>query len=187
MSHAKGTYLGGIRTLEALRVRCVCDPDTRCWHWRGAFQRSAGRAAEPRVWLAAENKTTTIMRAAWQLHKGEPIPAGKTVWRRCRSADCGNPAHLMVGTKAEWGAWVERKGYMRGRPERAAINRRIKLESGQARLTMELAQWVRESQQTGRAVAQALGVSAQVVSRVRTGQHYAPAMVASVFSWRPQA
>jgi hypothetical protein len=188
MSSPKGADLGGIRTLEGLRVRCYCDPDTGCWRWRGAFSKRHERGlAEPRVWLADRNVGTTLGRAAWELAKGAPLPKGKTVWRRCLSEDCGNPKHLMMGTKKQWGAWVASRGYLRGRPERSLINRNIKIQSGQTRLTLELATWVRESSQTGVAVAHALGESTQVVSRIRTGKAWKPPAQNSVFSWAKAA
>lgn len=182
MSHAKGANLGGIRTLDDLRLRCRIDEDTRCWHYGGKELRRQTSTVEPRVWLADRRSAVTVPKAAWLL-AGKPLKDGHSVWTRCRTYCCGNPAHLMAGSKAQWGKWVSAQGHMRGRPERAAINRRIKLETGQCALTMELAGWIRESSQTGREIAQVLGVSEYVVSKVRRGRTYTAATVASVFGW----
>ncbi|MEN9420191.1 MAG: hypothetical protein RI988_3812 [Pseudomonadota bacterium] len=176
----------GIRSLDALRERCYVDPDTGCWHWRGAMSRSNGRD-EPRLYLPDIARVTTLPRAAWHL-SGKPLPRVKhlTVWRRCGCDTCGNPAHLKAGSRSDWGQWVAAQGHLRGRLERRLINRRIKVETGQTRITLELAEWIRDSHQNGREVAHALDVSPQVVSRVRTGRCWAPvAQAASVFSWRP--
>lgn len=178
-----GDDLGGIRTLEGLRVRCYANPDTHCWEYRGsAGKAAAGNGVEPRLWLADARTSTTISRAAWLLAGKRELRPGETVWRRCCVDTCCNPAHLMAGTKAKWGAWVSKRGHLRGRPERSAINRRVKIETGQTALTTELAQWIRESQQTGRQVAHAIGVSEQVISRVRTYATFKPPRPSSVFA-----
>lgn len=180
MSNPQGTYLGGVRTLDDLRLRCRVDADTGCWHYGGKERRRQAGAVDPRVWV--NGKCITIQKAGWTL-SGKRLKEGQTVWPRCRTHCCGNPTHLMAGTKAEWGAWAADHGYMRGRPERRAINRRIKQQSGQCHLTPELVTWIRESQQKGRDIAHALGVSESVVSRARLGLTYAPVTVASIFGW----
>lgn len=185
---ALSSYVAGIRDLTAIRLRCVCDQDTGCWHWRGTTGKRPDRQGrEPMLWLADLGKTTTIMRGAWMLAGKPELKPGQVVWRRCRAPDCANPAHLMAGTKAQWGEWVARSGHLRGRPERVHINRRNRLASSDIALTMELAQWARESKQTGREVAHALGVGETPVSRIRTGQTFRASAVASVFAWRPSA
>lgn len=173
----------GVRDIEAIRLRCFCDPDTGCWHYRGTYQKRHNKPGrEPMVWMAEEGFTTTLMRASWSLAKRRPVPDGHMVWRRCLKNDCGNPAHLLCGTKKEWGAWLVRQGHLRGRPERSLINRRIKQDIGHTSLTMELASWARESQQNGREVAHALDVKPSVVSNVRAGRTFRPAAASSVFA-----
>jgi hypothetical protein len=182
MTHQLGTHFAGIRDLAAIKLRCYCDRDTGCWHWRGTTGKRPDRQGrEPMLWLADERRTTTIMRGAWAM-AGKVLKPGHIVWRRCRSHDCANPAHMMAGTRADWGAWVARCGHLRGRPERPHINRRNVIESGRTTITMELAQWVRESPQTGRDVAHALDVPETPISRIRTGKTFRRARVASVFA-----
>lgn len=182
MPAKKGDQRGGIRTIEGLRVRCFNNPDTLCWEWRGAWNIRRPGKIEMHLWLADERKSVTIMRASWLLSGKRTLKPGETVWPRCGVDSCCNPAHMMAGTKAQWGAWVTAQGNLRGRPERSAINRRIKEETGQTSLNMELAAWIRESQQRGRVVAHALGVSEQVISRVRRFQTFKPPRSASIFT-----
>jgi hypothetical protein len=177
------TDRGGIRTIEDLRIRCHCDEDTGCWNWRGAVNKTGRASAEPRCWLADENKSVLVPRAAWMLGRQAKLQPGDTVWRRCRNDLCCNPQHLLRGDKSAWGEWVARSGYLRGRPERAAINRRNRMAANNIRVTLEIAQWVRESKQTGREVARVIGESEQTVSKIRTGASHVPARAFSVFSW----
>ncbi len=182
-----GTHLGGIRTLEDLRGRCVIDSDTKCWVYRVTRQPHSREAWDINVWLSEHRRSETLQRAAWLL-AGRELSRGPrwSVWRTCDDAACCNPAHLLAGTRHEMGAWMQRTGRMRGLPERAAINQRIKLASGTCVLTHELADWIRDSSQTGRAMAHALGCSPQVVSRVRLGRTWKRTLpAASVFHWRP--
>ncbi len=183
MTHAVGTKLGGIRTIEDIRLRCYCQPETGCWHWRGAAKRKGDKVIEPRVWLADARKCSTLSRASWSLAKGVEVADGKTVWRKCLQLDCGNPDHMMTGTKKKWGDWVKRKGYLRGLPVRVAINRKIKIKSGQTKMTMEMAEQIRRDPRTGVEIAAELGVSSQVVSRIRTRKTFVPVVASSVFSW----
>lgn len=190
MPAKKGSDLGGISDLAGLRRRCVVDADSGCWHWRGATQTKVismgGKIAEPRVYLRTIGGTTTIGRTAWAM-SGKPQPKAErwTVWRTCGNALCGNPAHMRAGTKAQWGAWVRQSGHLRGRPERSAINARAARDAGRTVLTPEQVRLVRESQASGRELAQRLDVSESVISRCRRQDSYRAPPCASVFSWRP--
>ena len=45
MTHAVGTYLGGIRSVADLRERCRIDDETGCWHWGLAIVRGVPHVA----------------------------------------------------------------------------------------------------------------------------------------------
>jgi hypothetical protein len=173
----------GIRTLEDLRGRCVIEDDTGCWLFQPNRRSAKGWGIN--VWLPSLQRTETLQRAAWLL-SGKPMGQGRdwTVWRTCRNPDCGNPAHLKAGPRRAYGAWVEATDQLKGDPARSAINKRNKLASGTARITQELADWVRESGQSGIVIAHALDVSPHCISRVRTGKTWTHTVRgASVFSW----
>lgn len=170
----------GITDLAALRDRCIVDPDTGCWTWGGDQVAIASRPLQ--VWLPHLGKTQSIQRASWILSRG-PIKAGRVVWCTCGTTACANPRHLRSGTKADHGAYLVQRGHLRGLPMRRIINRRNIQKSGRMGLTMELAQWVRESGQVGLHLAEILGVGRTAISRVRRGQCYAPIVANSVFSW----
>lgn len=173
----------GIRTLSDLRDRCVIASRGDCWTYRQQVYRPRAQQWNCNVWLSDLQRTETLQRAAWLL-AGRPLTRGTVVWRTCGNDHCCNPAHLQAGTRADMGAWLAAAGHLRGLPERRAINRANVIRGGHVHLTMELAEWVRESHQTGVAVAHGLGVTVQCVSRVRLRQTWAPAVpAASVWAW----
>jgi hypothetical protein len=173
----------GIRTLRDLRNRCVIASRDDCWTFRLLRNTRRSKRTDPRVWLSEHQRSETLPRAAWLL-AGRPLQPDQVVWRTCGSATCCNPAHLRAGTRADLGAWAAERGTWRGLPHRPAINRANVIRGGHVHLTMELAEWVRESHQTGVAVAHGLGVTVQCVSRVRLRQTWAPAVpAASVWAW----
>lgn len=177
---------GGVRTLAGMKDRCVINDETGCWEWQQTADVHTGGTL-PRVWLADLNKCTTAMRGAWMLAGRRPLRKGEVIWRTCRNGLCCNPDHLKAGTKAQWGAWAHDQGHLRGDPVRAATARARRLAASP--VTMETAQWARESQQFGADVAHALGVTASVVSRIRLGRTFVPVRTASIFAfgqaWQP--
>ena len=166
---------GGIRTLADLKLRCHCEAGG-CWEWRFSCSQGRGKP-EPRVWMADWRRCTTLSRAVWHLSGKPPV---QRVWRTCRNTLCGNPAHLMGGTQAEWGAWMTASGHLRGCPIRSARN---KAKSQHRRvLTDEQIAMVRDSDEMGTVLARKLGVSPHAISRARRQVYTRLLKGASVFS-----
>lgn len=184
MAFPKGTYLNGIRTLEDLRLRCVMDRDTDCWRWKGALSDGV-----PHVCLhdaqTGKHRVTTGPRAA-ALLSGREIPEGRIAYRTCCTKACVNPDHIAVGTKKQLGLMIRRKGTQRNNPLRSLINARNSRRRV-AKLNMDIARQIRESDEPGVVWARRLGVCAQTISAVRTGKRWVEAQNASVFGWRPAA
>ena len=186
MPHAKGTYLGGIRTVADLRERCRIDETTGCWHWGLAVVHG-----KPKVhFTAPDTGVRTSMhgqRAAVYLRDRVAPAKGILVWRKdsCHSRDCVNPAHAVMGTPAEHGAYVRRTGMMRGLPQTIAANRRI-ARTKLAKLTAEQAQDIRCSDEPNAALSERYGVAQSAVSSIKRGEAWKDVMTnASVFSHRP--
>ena len=96
-----GVHLGGIRTLEDLRLRCVCREDEDdCWHLRSARGRPMPKDRVHCVAVHGQKGNTTATRAAWAL-AGKTLRDGQVVRRVCGSYDCVNPEHLCQGLRAE--------------------------------------------------------------------------------------
>lgn len=186
MSHAAGKTLGGIRTVEDLRQRCRIDEETGCWVWSMAARKYEGkREPETAVWLAEPRKAVNGKKAA-ALLSGRTFRKGQLAYGTCCNWQCVNPDHVKVGTPKQRGAFVASRGHLKGCPTRAVKNK----QAGRvrSRVTMELAEWIRESPQTGRDVACTMGLAESVISRIRRGQSWTASpklAAASVFSWQP--
>lgn len=190
MSHAPGTNLGGIRTLDDLKARCVVDDDTGCWHIRQAngrpFTRTAGGKA-PSI-TTPESGSVIARRAAWILARDYVPPKGYVIASKCRCFDCIAPAHSTCVTRKRLGHMVAQDGRA-STPAKTANCMRISRNRSGTKLTLELAGWVRNSSQTQQEMAHALGVSQTSVWHIVTGRNYRPQGMpgASVFGWRPGA
>ena len=183
MSHKEGTYLGGIRTVEDLRVRCYVDPDTACWHWRLAIVQG-----HPKVHFVAPDtcKRTTQRgrRAALYLQRGRDLPDGHFAFARlqCKSLDCVNPAHCVSGDRAAHGEYLRQSGRIKGLPSKCAGSR--KSWEKRRKITPEIAQTIRTSEESTYALAKRLGLSQFAVWSCRVGKsHRATVANASAFTW----
>lgn len=179
MSHEHGTYLRGIRDIEALRVRCRIDEDTNCWHWIGAFDQGI-----PKVWIANENgggMTMTGYRAAKFL-VGKPVKPRMYVWNICKHADCVNPNHSKTGTRAEMFAWKAEHGLLRQSPSQLAAATR----NGRSRSVLDEQKVleIRASGENNHVLGARYGVHHSTISKVKRGQSWvSSARGSSVFNW----
>ena len=183
MSHPRGTYLGGVRSVECLRQRSSIDEVTGCWHWRLSCCEGAAR-----VWMrhpeTGEPYRTTGPNAAVLLERGRMLPKGKKGYRKCESLDCVNPEHVKVMTRAEHGAWVAALGLWKNKPNRILANRANKRKH--AKLDVEKARAIRASAATQVELAKVYGVPQSTIGAVRAGKLWKETMpTASVFGWRP--
>lgn len=182
----KGQYLGGVRSVEDLRKRCVVDTDTGCWHWKQCFHQGSPRVIMPHP-TTGKIVHMRGRRAALVLQRGRDLPAGHKAWRRdcCESDDCVNPAHARSGTRLQWSAWARREGVYDTQAKRIAMRR---LAEKRTRVLDEAKRReIVESSESTYALAKRYGCSQFAVWRVRAGQDRTGQLLpgASVFSWRP--
>lgn len=100
MTTKKGDYLGGIRTLEDLRIRCRMDEETGCWVW---IMGTGGRDV-PCVSIQKNGKPVSVRGRRAALELAGPVPTKKVVASNrltCTNSMCVNPEHsqwLTIGT-----------------------------------------------------------------------------------------
>lgn len=176
---------GGIRSLKDIKDRCHIEFAGDCWQWRAAFSRGdGGRLGVPVAWSPKHRRVMSVLRMVLEF-KGQTLARNQMVWRECRCDDCVNPACLNIGTRKDWGEWTRQSEILKGDPLASFRNRKARVDSGRAVLSMEIAAWIRESSQKGYELADMLGVSNTAISRVRTGKAWAATLPgASVFGPR---
>jgi hypothetical protein len=169
MAHAKGAYLGSVRSVADVRLRCVVDPgDDGCWHLRTAHGRAQPRDRVHRLCLYGHGPMSAT-KAVWQLDRGRVMPQGRRAVRMCASYDCGNPAHIKALTHAE----AQRR--IVGAGGDLSPSRRLQLrvlQSQRRRLTAEQLHEIRNSSATAVALARSFGCSPTTVTAVRRGLTY---------------
>lgn len=182
MSEADGRYLGGIRTIEDLRLRCRVDDITGCWHWVQGISQGA-----PKVHYVINGKKGSGRgRKAALLLSGIPIPKGHVVFpkRICPSDDCVNPEHSRAGTRNNHGKYLRATGKSISMTKTVAARKSAR--GKRAKLTIEDARAIRESTESQAKVAKRFGVSQAVVWSIKAGRAWREhAAGASVFEWRP--
>ncbi len=90
------TRQDGIRTPADLKLRCVVDPDTACWHWKAA--RDVNN--RPSFWFPPIKAVASIgVACAWW--KTGKRPEKGSAWHAvCNTPDCANPAHRRCGDRS---------------------------------------------------------------------------------------
>lgn len=179
MAHAKGTYLGGVRSLADLRDRSHIDPDSGCWCWR-QYTTKHGHAYL-RLILGGVAVKSMGRRAALLL-SGKSPDAGQVAYAvaTCFDESCVNPKH------ARWGTTSDRMRQAAARGAFSAPERRANLmAANKLRMKLSDVQRLEVALSTGpRAdIAGRLGISPDRVSQLRRGTKAAVAI--SVFDWRP--
>jgi hypothetical protein len=178
MSHKHGAYLGGVRSLEDIRLRCYCSDDDECWHFRTARGKPVSKVLCQSIWF--NGMSSSVTRVVWQLKTKKPVAADMVVYRVCSAYDCVNPKHLRCGTKQDEFEYRKANGLTRSL-KRTIANRTTKRPN--QKMTAELLTWLIESTQSGVAAAHGLGIAQSRANCLRVAARK-PATVAaaSVFS-----
>jgi hypothetical protein len=180
MSHAEGTYLGGIRTIEDLRIRCRLDDETGCWHWGMAMVQG-----NPKVHFVLDGRRlSTRGRKAALLLAGKEIKPGHVVFatRSCKSDDCVNPAHARSADRANHGSYLKATGKAISPAKTAAARKTVLAKL--AKITMEDARAIRNSRDPQAKLAEKYGIAQSAIWSIKNNRAWRElAPQASVFAW----
>lgn len=133
-----------------------------CWIWTGGSRPNGKGVPYPRHW-SDSGKSIGAHRFSFELHNG-PIPKGMYVCHKCDTPMCVNPDHLFIGTHHDNMRDMVEKG--------RSFNGRGQDKKGRAKLTNAQAQRIREMEQSHTKIAEAFGVSASTIGRIKRQESY---------------
>lgn len=168
----KGQNLGGVRTIEDLRLRSVIDHDTGCWNVKG-YQ--TGRTVQ--VWYPVIGKVVSLAVLIAHLKTGTKAPKGKTWHPICGNPTCGNPDHRKLMTHSS-----VLKAAHRDRPRDPQFRLRL-ADSMRKRAGSRYCPTARAeilaSQDSNAALGKKFGMTPQSISKIRAGRMWRDAVPAS--------
>lgn len=169
MSHAAGVNLGGVRTFDDLRGKSRIDEETACWIVDGHRNRGSTQ-----LWLPAAGKVMSLTAAFAWLKTGAAAEPGRMWVAVCGNTGCGNPEHRQLG---------DRGLLMRiTRPKLSQLHR-ARIQQAHLKRSRcyspELHAEILSSPESGKALAERIGVHESVVSKVRRGEAWVSAAPAS--------
>lgn len=179
MGNKAGAYLGGIRTLEDLRLRSHVDDVTGCWCYR--LYLNANGLAYVRATVDGVQVKALGRRAALLLAGSKPKP-GQVAYPKadCFTTECVNPKH------ARWGSTRDRMRLHAARGMFSTPERRLMLITNgrqASKLSDEQRLEVSMSNEPPTQAAARLGISKERVSQLRRGMK--TKLATTVFDWRP--
>ena len=162
-----------MNTIEDVYAKCIVDPATRCWIWRGAGAKDHKVRIYTVDHATATKRTMSGPTAIWNIAHGEAPPAGSEPYRWCGSCMCVNWAHIRLGSNhAAVMKSIKASGRWKGThlEQRRASARKGHISQG-IRITPEhVVKEILASKGTNVAVGARFGVHHSVVSRIRLNQ-----------------
>lgn len=129
-----------------------------CWVWK-----TGPKHEYPKFWV--KPGYVRASRFSWERFNNQKIAGGMQVLHKCDNPKCVNPDHLFLG---------DRSANMLDRSKKGRFDI-SGLKNGRARVTKEMARQIKALRTGGlsqQKIADRIGVSQQVVSRVVRGEHW---------------
>lgn len=145
------------RSLKAILERCVEDGD--CWIWQGG----ASHGTRPIARISGTQQVIYVHRLVLELLKK---PAGELyAYPSCGNPMCVCPDHTRAMTRSDVMRIVAKR---KGSAARKTVNSRISSKlRNRSRFTQEEVQAIRDSKESGRALARRLGCDPSTVHDIR--------------------
>jgi hypothetical protein len=151
-------------TMDLQTIQRRCQECGECWEWR-SDGKTDHHKRHPQIKVAG--KVLLVRRVAYELVHGQ-IKDGLRIVPHCGNPRCINPAHQKAVTESQKG----KAAGARGAFSNPARGRKIALHRRQAdgvKLTLEQAQEIRASDESGPVLAQRYGVHKSRVNQIKRG------------------
>ena len=162
MSHKHGAYLGGVRDLESLRMRCLCPAGSDCWILRTARGRPMPRGTM-KIWSTAHGASISARKLS-VIFSGRRVDSDLCVVDTCGTHDCVNPAHLLPVTRKRMLRDCTASGVYK--TARKTIANRLSAAK-RSRVTPQMRAEIAASPLTAAALGELYGISPSWVSVLR--------------------
>lgn len=139
-----------------LEEASVPEPNSGCWLWLMGVD-GGGYGT-----IKVQGRMKKAHRLSYMVYR-DMIPKGMKVLHRCDIPSCINPDHLFLGTQAD----NVRDMFAKGRQCNSRGER-----NGNSKLTAEDAAAIRQSTERCVVLGARYGISATMVSNIRTGKHW---------------
>lgn len=169
--------MGGVRTFDDLKDRCVVDDITGCWRW-GSARDSNGI---PTLQLPGLGRVVSLGVAICYLSTGK-APGPGVVWHCvCETKQCANPEHRRAGTRSTQMLAAKLKRSPQTKARITAGKRR------DAKISDADADEIRGSDMKLTEIMERYSITKGYACEIRSGKRRAPlaAPGSSAFSWRP--
>lgn len=165
-----------ILTLESLPRYCTEEGDCLIWN------QSCNSGGKPQARL--DGKGWLVQRYVYFVLKERPIDAKLRLTTRCGHRMCVSPDCIVASS---YGAILKRAYAKGNRSTALEYTKRVAslVKQGRTKLSYELAQEIRASDESGASIARRLGMNAGTVNRIKSG-HYWRQPCTDVFTWRPK-
>lgn len=148
--------------IETIRNRCRECGD--CWEWISSATRDHHKRY-PQVKIGP-GAPKLVRRVAWELVRG-PIKSGLSISPDCGNPYCVNPAHMACLTESQKSKRAAKRGTLMTAAKAKAIS---DTRRKSAKISVEIAQIIKVSDESGPALAERYGVDRTLVSKIRRGQ-----------------
>lgn len=147
--------------LNMRMIHSRCRECGECMLWTGSVHDDG----YPIAWH--DGKHVSVRRLVYKLVRGRAVERGMLCITTCGDRRCLSPEHVIQRTVS-----VHRKVLYDAGAYASPVGKKARIDGKRAvsKLNLELAEWVRESQQSHTETAIALNVSRQMIAKVRSGE-----------------
>jgi hypothetical protein len=151
-------------TINSLKSRTVEEGD--CWIWQGYKANGTPQVSHPRPGFSS--KMYSVRRLMRDLVTGKPTPDGHYV-TRCNDAACVNPEHVLFRPDDQHMKRIGRTVSTSANITRSMKLRKYRIRIGHAKLSEQIAQEIRLSNESCATLGERYGVDKSLISKVRRG------------------